>query len=249
MKLEAEACRKRNIQDYEHIWLGKPLLKGSDYLFSLDVVKKSLDQVYINNGQRNRVMAVDVARFGGDEIVYCVLERKGFTRWEMIHQETDKDKSLMETTGKIIDMVRQFELDRVIVDDTGLGGGVTDRLNELKVEVIPFNGGEKSNNPVCENKRADAYFKLKEWFEHQFIKPLNDGVLLDQLCTIRYKYKSDGKRIIMSKDEMRREGLTSPDRADALMMAVYYCDAQFNNGFDERHSSQNTSRPQYAICD
>jgi hypothetical protein len=42
-----------------------------------------------------------------------------------------------------------------------------------------------------------------------------------ELEEIRFKYKSNGERLIMSKDEMRKQGIHSPDRADSLMMAVF----------------------------
>ena len=232
MKIEAESCLKRSPEDYEHIWLGAPMGKSDDFMFSLDMMRNALAVEMFPIGQRKRVMSVDVARFGGDEIVYCILESRGFTSWEQIYQECYKNKTLMETAGKIIDMVREFEIDRVVVDDTGMGGGVTDRLCEFRIDVVPFNGAEEPTRSFCVNKRADGYFKLQEWFEKKYIKPYNDPTLLDQLCSIQYRYKSDGKKLIMSKDDMRKAGLKSPDRADALMMAVYYCDAQFQKDFE-----------------
>ena len=36
---------------------------------------------------------------------------------------------------------------------------------------------------------------------------------------MRYNYDSRGRIKIESKDEMRRRGLPSPDKADALMLA------------------------------
>jgi hypothetical protein len=56
--------------------------------------------------------------------------------------------------------------------------------------------------------------------EKGYLKLLNSHALIDQLLTIRYKYTSKGQKAIISKDEMRKEGIKSPDMADALMMAI-----------------------------
>ena len=57
----------------------------------------------------------------------------------------------------------------------------------------------------------------------QFVDP----VLMEELLTIRYKYNSNDVKSIVSKDEMRKNNIKSPDRADALMMALYYTDRVF----------------------
>ena len=50
---------------------------------------------------------------------------------------------------------------------------------------------------------------------------MNNNDTERELLQIRYDYKSDGTRLIMSKEKMRKEGIHSPDRADSLMMAVF----------------------------
>ena len=47
--------------------------------------------------------------------------------------------------------------------------------------------------------------------------PKNDKLLAD-LCNLKYKYLN-GKMLIEKKEELKKRGLPSPDRADALM----YC--------------------------
>ena len=204
---------------------------ADDFLLTHDVVYQSPKLNFFNPGGAKRIMAVDVARFGGDEIVYSVLESRGAVCWEQIYQECLRGKSLMETCGKIIDMRKSLDIDLIVTDDTGMGGGVTDRLDELKIEVIPFNGGELSSDPTCVNRRAQAYMKLKDYFDRGWVKIVNDRDLHEQLLSIKFKYKSDGKRIMVSKDEMRKEGLRSPDRADALCMAIYYSQMVFEDRF------------------
>lgn len=228
MMLEAEECKKTNIDDYNHIWLGQPLRKADDYLLDHDVVHNSPKlQFFQPSPMPRKIMAVDVARYGGDEIVYTVLENYGAVHWAQIHQDTQRNKSLMETTGKIIEMRRDFDVDLVVIDDTGVGGGVTDRLAEMDIEVVPFNGAEKTSNLLYANKRCDAYMKLKEWFDKGWLKIIADKVLMEQLLSIQFTHRSNGQKIIFSKEEMRKKDIKSPDRADALMMAVFYAEKAF----------------------
>ena len=38
--------------------------------------------------------------------------------------------------------------------------------------------------------------------------------------TLRFKFTNDGRKILISKDEMRKQGIKSPNLADALIMAA-----------------------------
>ena len=46
-----------------------------------------------------------------------------------------------------------------------------------------------------------------------------DSDLVGQLAALRYTFNSLGQVVMESKEEMRRCGVASPDKADALMMA------------------------------
>lgn len=210
-----------------------------DLLLSHEVIYGAPKIILPSVGLRHRVMGIDVARYGNDEISYCILESRGHTSWEQIHIENQKSKSLMETTGKALEMQRDFKVDVIVVDDTGVGGGVTDRLKETRLEIIPFNGGEACSNANYLNTRADAFFKLKEYLEKSWLKLLPDSELQEQLLTIYFSFKSNGMKYIVSKDEMRKRGIKSPDRADALMMALYYAERAF--------TANSSNLPKYGL--
>jgi len=105
-----------------------------------------------------------------------------------------------------------------------MGGGVTDRLRELKLRIQAFVGASTPSNPLYYNKRSEGFFLMKELFDRSFLKIIDDPELSEQLLGIKYKYRSTGKgqKAIIGKEELRKEGLKSPDRADALMMACCY---------------------------
>jgi hypothetical protein len=54
----------------------------------------------------------------------------------------------------------------------------------------------------------------------------NDDVLAKQLVSIKYKLTSRGQIQVETKDEMRKRGVPSPDRADALVYSFVNMDAQ-----------------------
>ncbi len=240
---EAEICKLKNIEDYNHIWLGEPLKRGEDSLFSVDEIFNSPKLEFYHAGTRKRILAVDVARYGDDETVFTIIESYNVSQWQQIWLETWTNKSTMETVGKIVELTRTWALDQVVIDDTGVGGGVTDRLAELRIPVVPFIAAEKSTNEIYTNKRAEAFFILKDMFILKNLKILQDVKLQEQLQAIKYEYFSSGKKGIVSKDKMRKDGLKSPDRADALAMAVCFKDASLS----ERDYEDRTLPAEYAM--
>ncbi len=233
MEKEAPNHYKQYILN-SHEELGK-----DDILFRGDLVYSSPKLDFYEEGTQRRILAVDVARFGEDETVFTIIQSKNIRQWEQVYQYAWRDKPLTEVTGKTLDLWREFRPDIVVIDDVGLGGGVTDRLAEQRNKPEAFIGNEKANNELYENKRSEGFFRMAQMFERNEIKILPDNVLSEQLLSIRYKFKSDGKKSIVTKDEMRKDGIKSPDRADALMMAVYYTDRVFNEKLNTQRLQEN----------
>jgi hypothetical protein len=131
----------------------------------------------------------------------------------------------METVGRIKRLKESEELgpeSLIVIDDCGLGGGVTDRLRELGENVLPFNGGTKARDERdFINKRTEAWWGLREAFREGEIGIPDDSMLKSQLTSVKYKPRSDGRVELEKKDDMLRRGVKSPDRGDALVMAWY----------------------------
>ena len=69
------------------------------------------------------------------------------------------------------------------------------------------------------NRKAEYYWALQERFQQGTISGVTDELTLSQLATIRYRQTPQGKIAIESKEEARKRGVKSPDRAEALMLA------------------------------
>ncbi len=76
-----------------------------------------------------------------------------------------------------------------------------------------------SNSEGFLNARAEIFDGLRERFESGRISIPEDRELIGQLAALRYSFTSSGQMKLEGKDELRRRGLPSPDRADALALA------------------------------
>ena len=68
------------------------------------------------------------------------------------------------------------------------------------------------------NRRAELYWNLRERFRTGDIALPRDEILLSELTGIRYSHSSTGKIKMESKEEMKKRGGRSPDRADMLAL-------------------------------
>jgi hypothetical protein len=116
---------------------------------------------------------------------------------------------------------------RVVVDDDGVGGGVTDRLRESlqeelrseRADLVPYRGGEKAIRPErFTNKRTESWFRAK-WAMDSLDIP-NDDDLAADLVSVLYKMTSSGQLQAERKDDVKKRLMRSPDRGDALVMLL-----------------------------
>jgi hypothetical protein len=160
---------------------------------------------------------IDVARYGKDETtIYRANGGHVRLAWHGHAQDT------MTTAGHVARLLRASGGAHAVVDEVGVGAGVLDRLAEMGLPVEGFNGGERPDDvEAFVNARAESYWRLREMFEQGAIDldPV-DEELAAQLCSIKWDVDSRGRVRVERKEDMRRRGLPSPDRADALAMAL-----------------------------
>lgn len=163
------------------------------------------------------ILGVDVARFGSDRTTLCL--RAGPVA-RIVGDYGKQDT--MTTTGQVVNAVREYAVDEIRVDGVGVGGGVVDRLVEIGHDVVDMQSGASADDSEhFANARASWWWALRTRFEAGDIDidPADDE-LAAQLGSVKYKYTSRGQIAIESKDDARRRGVGSPDRADALMLTA-----------------------------
>lgn len=161
-------------------------------------------------------MGCDIARYGDSESVFC-------SRAGDIEAPTHLPGKLdtMSTAGAVIAHAKERGARVVRIDADGIGSGTYDRCREERLEgVVPFHGGQSaSNTERFSNARSEGYWALRQRYEQGTIATPPDKKKAGQLSSLRYRHTPKGQIQIESKDEMRKRGVASPDRADAEMMA------------------------------
>lgn len=196
----------------------------------------------------NRVsLGVDVARYGDDETIIA-SNIGGKIEIPVIRH----GQSLMTTVGDIVMQYKQIVNDypqytgviTVNIDDTGLGGGVTDRLEEVKteqrlrrMEIVPVNFGNKPPQDGSEEHYQDIstymWATVKAEMENKEISVPNDEELVAQFSVRKYSITSQGKIMLESKKDMKARGIKSPDRADAVALSCYTQNKVYNSFIDK----------------
>ncbi len=172
------------------------------------------------------VIGVDVARFGSDRTV--VLMRRGDT---VVSIRAFSRIDTMAAAGQVMVAVREHRPDLVNVDAIGVGAGLADRLREQGVPARGVNVAEKPRrDKTCANLRAEGYQSLAQRFRDRRIRIPRDAELISELAALRYEYDSRGRLLIESKANMKKRGVGSPDKADALMLA--FLDERGESPFD-----------------
>jgi hypothetical protein len=169
--------------------------------------------------------------------------------------ESKRGLDLMETTGWISKIIREEKPAKVNIDVGGLGIGIYDRLLELGhksslVNAVNFGGKPVEPAPLGEdgnpaggyaNRRAEMWGNLKAALETGRFRIPDSESLQADLVSCGYKFRSDGKLLLESKDDMRKRGVPSPDEADAVALCFSEPDGSpfpRRNGFDRNINSE-----------
>jgi hypothetical protein len=186
-------------------------------------------------------LGVDVAADGGDE--FAIAWADGFKVSVRHNSSGAQNANPVDVAGKVLEHILEAEkvhadrgIDqpvRVKIDAIGVGWGVSGLLQRWKdekrhkAEIIAVNVAERSAFPdKFHNQRAEMW-----WNGRTLVQPKPDGtqeMRLDidrraivQLSTPMYKSDSSGRILIEKKSDMKRRGQTSPDRAEAVLLAVF----------------------------
>jgi phage terminase large subunit len=224
LKREAIECRKLSESDYNHIWLGVPLSQSEDCVFGHEELMACKNAVYpIRPGYDTKICGVDIARYGDDKCAVVTLTQMGALHWEVSFVDQWGHTDLNTTTGRILITSTNQNATKCIIDEDGIGAGPLDTLNKGRglQHFVGFRNPALSyqDNKFYGNNRTKNVYKLKDMILAGHICIRNDD-LLAELETLRYTFDHNQRRILISKDKMRKDGVKSPNLADALIMAV-----------------------------
>lgn len=183
-------------------------------LIPLDVVEAAMARALAPGSVDGaaRIWGFDIARYGDDASV-C-FERQGrAAKLQFVTRKLD----LMTLANRMAHEWRTHNPDAVFIDDGGVGGGVTDRLRELGFKPIAVQFQAQARDAAnYANIRAQMWFEMAEWLKIASIP--EDPRLRDDLISPEYAFDGQGRRILESKDDMKKRGFASPDLGDALAL-------------------------------
>jgi hypothetical protein len=196
--------------------------EDADSLLDAEWIERALASTEGTNGERT--LGADIARFGNDSTVICVAE--GGT---VIELASFRKLDLVSVADEIERRIRRHDIDpaRCSLDDTGLGGGVTDVLRSRGLGVRGVKFGSRARRPErFANVSAEMFWNLRRLLEAGAVAlgrvaASRDGkILAEQLASLAVEYASDGRMRVAGDPGHLAAPSTSPDHVDALALAV-----------------------------
>jgi hypothetical protein len=171
---------------------------------------------------------VGTPKLGGDVAGggrnYSTMVVRAVNVARLIYKENQPDTMLY--AGSVVAKARIYSVNNreMAIDKVGIGKGATDRIKEMVGSEVGVSGGETPNQPDrFVNARAEWYWRGREWLLHGG-KLIKDDDWY-QLTRIKWKPQDGtGKIIIMSKQQMLKEGVESPDVADGFSLTFVKSD-------------------------
>lgn len=209
IKLEIEADRE-NKNLFNHKWLGEPISQSESAVLDRNSVLDAMNRKASQDGAI--IVGVDVARMGSDRTVFW--KRKALQTIETkIYQQLRID----EIAARLEDFVNYDKTIEIKVDDTGVGGGLTDIMLQKGYRITPVNFAQRAvDNQKYPNYISEAWFNMREYIDEIGL-PM-DADLLMELTTRQWKQDVSGRRTIESKQVYKKRGSRSPDLADACII-------------------------------
>lgn len=224
LREEMETDKATSLDLYAHVWLGEPQAQGENTILNRTDVLAAMERKLDPEGAVE--VGVDVARMGGDRTVFRM--RKGLVETKQAIYTQLRTTEVCDKLEAFVDYQKATRDDgsinpdavRLKIDDTGVGGGVTDEMIRRGYSVYAINFGARAIDPdKYPNMISEAWFYLASIINTVSLE-MNDELLME-LSTRKWKMDSKGRRAIESKDEYKKRGFRSPDLADALIMEFY----------------------------
>lgn len=192
---------------------------GINSLLSVDQVEAAMS----NNPPADQVataqkrLGVDVARFGDDRTI--IFPRQGLVAFDPVEM---RNAAGHEIAARVSAAKAKWGSEVEFIDASGVGASVIDSLVQAGSPGIPISFAGKPEDPRYLNKRAEMYFRLKDWVERGGALPRVPG-LVRELTEPTYTF-TRGKYQMEEKEQIKARLKYSPDLADGLALTFAWVD-------------------------
>lgn len=206
-------CLEERPEDYPHIWLGEPISQSDKAILSRIAINDAMNRQVDSEGAYQ--IGADIGRFGSD--ISAIYKRKGL---KIIDSRFLDRKDNVVVANEIKELAGRDKKMLIKVDATGVGGGVCDILRADGYNVVDINfGASPKDKDKYNNLISEAWFHFKEIINEVEIP--NDDELKNELATREWKVDNKGRRCVESKDDYKKRGYKSPNKADAILITFY----------------------------
>lgn len=162
------------------------------------------------------ILTCDPAWTGDDDLIIAVRQGLMFKILDTI-PKNDNDWAI---ASRIARYETELGADAVFID-LGYGTGIKSAGDTMgrTWQLVSFS--EKPIKPGYVNKRAEMWDDINEWLALGGALP-DDDELYEDLIGVETKPTGDGKILLKSKEEMKKDGLPSPNKGDALALSFAY---------------------------
>ena len=218
--------------DYQIRVLGIPARTNANAVVPLFMVLAAVERLReapsIFDLRQPLEFGVDVAGFGDDDSVS--VARRGM---RMLGLRAQNGLDEPEVAAMVLEHVDELrapgERVRVKIDDCGVGAGVASILRQSEgaregwLEIVGVNAADTDVIGDYPNVRSELWFTMRNWFRDGGAI-VDDRKLQQEVSAPTYSivdHKGRKVQVVEKKKDFKKRLKRSPDRADALALAVY----------------------------
>lgn len=175
------------------------------------------------------VIGADPSRFGDD--LFAIVWRQGR---KILKKETIDKIDTVSAANRLKMIIDKDDPVKMFIDVGGLGAGVYDLLKSFGPKydevVVGINFGGEPQEPEIrlddgaiapgpKNRRAEMWMRSRDWLmDPMGVDIPDDSMFQSDAVGPTYKYDSNQRLVLESKESMRKRGVRSPDVWDAVAL-------------------------------
>lgn len=192
--------------EYRQEILGE-FVESANAFFPRELITGATDDTATFRANDTVVIGADIARHGADRTVIVPIDSAGVI--SKTHMVSDPDLDLTDATGHIARLYRDLDVAKVVVDETGVGAGPVEMLQndlgERAVEGFKFTIDDKQS----------IYNQLKSDLENGAVTLPAHQRLQREFKDLEYELTRGGKT------KIHHPGGGHDDHPDAVALAAY----------------------------